>query len=935
MIMKNRIIAFVLVLAMMIPMIVFAGSEDAPATLTYAEEVFAGLGIIDEDSYNPYTKITRGEFATLVSKLVLYNNNGSADEWYQNNFEPEQGANVTPESPLFGDVDGSHKHFNGIKTLVNMGYMRGIGGNVFAPDFQMALSEGAKVVVSMLGYDEIASALGGFPTGYTNVASKCKLFSGIGKSYTDVMEMTDAVQLLYNAFDVNVKMALEIYDNELVYKDMGETFLNFFLKLEKAEGRMTDNGITSLGGTSSVGREMMIIDGKKMEYTASSYAYSRYIGREVTAYYSIDKSNENTCVYICPEDDVTVITDGTSFSGGELAYNVDGRDYQTKIPRNSVIIYNGVYTDDYTDDLLSVENGTVTLIKGDNGKSIVNVREAVGVYVSNVSYDAQKVYSALKFSSLADGVSVYSLGEGEQYDNVLIFDKNDNAITIEDIVKGDILSICASSDAKTVIEVRKLDGTVTEAELDSYTDKEFITKDTVYKFTESYNKATNKATLTPRETYKVYLDENNCIVWIAKGAQSVGKVAIYTGSGSNSANGFEDDYAVRLFTEDKELKVFKIPEKVVVNDRRESAKDVSSILESYTGKAVLYTAEEDILTSIVTPSEYGEEDVSPWYHVSPVMDVFGDGGVEPFSMQYYEPGDGASFGGYFAYTSATRLVFTVPTSEADFDNEKKFLINNPLSSGTSYKVEAYSTIKNDPVPEVLIVYSDAKGSGTVKRNRGLLITKVINTIDDEGESVTALKGYEIMQNSLKEVTVPISEDVIMTKVKEDYSVTLLPIEPEKDTDVSKYGPLTYKDLEPGDIIRYGTDSENRITTIRIAFDYSQMKGFDESLHVAWASFAGPVLNVNSKGLKLAYGIKPEDIDYTNAADVKKIKGFAFGGSKYPLVFVENDGRGLSFREGTYEDITSYELTGDSDTCDFACILTHFTGGRMGGVIYVR
>ncbi len=933
MIMKNRIIAFVLVLAMMIPMIVFAGSEDAPATLTYAEEVFAGLGIIDADSYNPYTKITRGEFATLVSKLVLYNNNGSADEWYQNNFEPEQGANVTPESPLFGDVDGSHKHFNGIKTLVNMGYMRGIGGNVFAPDFQMALSEGAKVVVSMLGYDEIASALGGFPTGYTNVASKCKLFSGIGKSYTDVMEMTDAVQLLYNAFDVNVKMALEIYDNELVYKDMGETFLNFFLKLEKAEGRMTDNGITSLGGTSSVGREMLIIDGKKMEYTASSYAYSRYIGREVTAYYSIDKSNENTCVYICPEDDVTVITDGTSFSNGELAYSANGRDYQTKIPRNSVIIYNGVYTDDYTDDLLSVENGTVTLIKGDNGKSIVNVREAVGIYVSNVSYDAQKVYSALKFSSLADGVSVYSLGEGEQYDNVLIFDKNDNAITIEDIVKGDILSICASADAKTVIEVRKLGNAVTEAELDSYTDKEFITKDTVYKFTESYNKATNKATLTPGETYKVYLDENNCIVWIAKGAQSVGKVAIYTGSGSNSANGFEDDYAVRLFTEDKELKVFNLPEKITLNGKRVKAEEVCAELDPFMGKAVIFNANEDTLSSIITPASYGETETKEWYHVSPALNVFRKTGVESFKTLYYEPGDGASFGGNFAYNSSTRLVFTVPTSENEFDNEKRFHINNPLTSSTSYTVEAYSTIKNDPVPEVLIIYADSKGTGKVTRNRGLLITKVINTVDDEGEAVTAFKGYEIKQNSLKEVTVAVDDEAYMTKYETDE--TLYPLDPEKDTDLEKFGPLTYKDLEPGDIIRYGTDGDGKIATIRIAFDYSQMRGYDESKFVPWASFAGPVLTVNNKGLKLAYGIKPEDIDYTSKDDVLKIMGFAFGGSKYPLVFVENDGRGLSFREGTYEDITSYELTGDSDTCDFACILTHFTGGRMGGVIYVR
>lgn len=933
--MKKRIISLVLVFAMILPMVVLASSDDAQTEFTYAEEVFEGLGIINAETYSPHTKITRGEFATLVSKLVLYNSSSDMDKWYQNNFEPEDVTGALPESPLFSDVDGSHKHFTGIKTLVNMGYMKGIGGNVFAPDFRMTLTEGAKVVVSMLGYDEIASAVGGFPAGYTNVANKCKLFSEIGKSYTDVMDSRDAVQLLYNAFDVDVKMALEIYDDELVYRDMGESFLNFFLKLEKAEGRITDNGYTSVAGASSkVGSEMMTVGGKNLKYTTTSESAVRYIGREVTAYYSIDKSNENACIYVLPEDEVTTITDGTSFSGGVLSYTVNGKDYRTNIPRSTSVIYNGIYTDDYTNDLLTVENGTVDLIKYD-GKYTIIVRESVGVHVSNVAYDTGKVYNSIKYSSLKHGKSVWSLSEGDEYDAVLIFNERGKKIEIEDIVKGDILNVVASSDGKSIIEVHKQGAKALELELDSYTDEEFITRDSSYEFTPAYTNAINKTTLTPGETYKVYTDDNGRIVWITSGSQSIGKVAVYTGSGSNSSNGFDEDYVVRLFTEDKELKVFKLPEKITVNDKREDAKDIFELLDPYTGKAVLYTAEEDILTSIVTPAAYGEEGVSTWYHVSPSFNIFRDVGIEPFSMQYYEPGDGASFGGYFAYTSATRLVFTVPTSEADFDNEKKFLINNPLSSSTSYKVEAYSTIKNDPVPEVLIIYSDAKGSGTVKRNRGLLITKVINTVDDEGESVTAFKGYEIMQNSLKEVTVPVSEDVIMTKVKEDYSVTLLPIEPEKDTDVSKYGPLTYKDLEPGDIIRYGTDSENRITTIRIAFDYSQMKGFDESLHVAWASFAGPVLNVNSKGLKLAYGIKPEDIDYKVDTDVKKIKGFAFGGSKYPLVFVEKDSRGLSFREGTYEDITSYELTGNSEECDFACILTHFTGGRMGGVIYVR
>ena len=942
--MKNKIIALFLAVAVIASMVITVQAQEVILERTDAEEVFTGLGIIDAQTYNPDAKLTRGEFATLVAKILLYGKYTEGESWYDRIFGAEAAADVLPDSPLFSDVDASHDEFVGISTVVGAGYMNGISNGKFAPDFQITVAETTKVIVTMLGYNGIAEAMGGYPHGYTSAANKCKLFAGVSQSATDVATYRTVLQMLYNALDVELKDISGISDENVEYSNNGETFLNFFLSLKKAEGRMTDNGFTSLTDeASSVGEKRMVVGDKVLKYAEGSYANSRYIGREVTAFYSISDDKLDTCVYIQTEDNADVITEGTTFKNGVLYYTLNGRDDSTKIPRSATIIYNGVYTDSYTNDMLCVEDGTVTLIEGDGSEVIVVVRDTKDVVASNVSYKTEKVYNTLKFASLADGKATLSLAESEEYENILIFDQNGNQITVEDITKGDVLSVIASKDNKTYLEIVKISASVIEATLDSYNDEEFITDAGTYEYSLSYNKAINKTKLEAGEIYKVYLNAQNRIVWVSSQAVGNNKVAIYTGIDTAPGDAFSENFAVRLYTEGKELKVFNLDKKITIDGERVDASKAYDLLAPFMGKAVLFEAEEAenenenaTLISITTPAPFGETDVKDWYHVSPGLKMFdGNEGVTAFKTQYYEPGDGASFGGNFAYNSSTRLVFTVPTSEDDFDNEKKFLINNPISSGTSYTVEAYSTIKNDPVPEVLIIYSDAKGSGTVKRNRGLLITKVVNTVDEDGENITAFKGYEIMQNSLKEVTVPVLEDAIMTKVKEDYSVTLLPIEPDVDTDVAKYGPLSYTDLEPGDIIRYGTDSQNRINVIRIAFDYSQMKGYDEALHVAWASFAGPVLNVNSKGLKLTYGINPEDIDYTNATDIKKIKGFAFGGSKYPLVFVEKGDRGLSFREGTYEDITSYEMTGSSDTCDFACILTHFTGGRMGGVIYVK
>lgn len=937
--MKKRIIAFVLLLTMMFSVSITAGANTAAIAEEYtdSETLFMGLGLISRESYDAANKLTRGEFATLVSKILLFTEEGDGNSWYDSVFgESETEINVDSVKPLFSDVDASHNEYNGIRTLVSQGYMKGIGADVFAPNSGITVAEALKVVVSMLGYDEIATVLGGYPNGYLQIGNKCKLLNGVNGLGTDVITARSAVALLSNAFEVQVKKALEITNGELTYKDAGETFMNFFMQLDKVEGRMTDNGYTTLVSAGSrVGNENMVVGGKTLKYAPGARICSEYIGREVVAYYSIDNATKDMCYYMYPDDNVTVITDGTEFKNGVLYYENGNKYDNVNIPRGAVVVYNGVYADSYTDEMLTVNDGVVTLIKGKSGDYIVVVKKYKDMMVSSVSYDAAKIYSELKFSSVKDGYSSICLEPGETFENVLIFDEYGNEIAVDGIVKGDVLSIAVSADGKTYAEVHKCAYSPYELELDAYTSDEFITLDSEYKFSSTFAKATNKPEFKGGETYKVYLNNFGRIVWISKGATETNKVAIYTGTSPMGAGGLTQEYAIRLYTQEGKLKVFNLPEKLTVNGKRVEAEDVAALIDDCMGKAVLYDAKDDVLTNLVTPALYGEEGVKEWYHVSPVFNVFRDTGVEPYEMIYYEPGTGGSFGwSYFAYNKSSSItIFTVPTSEDDFDNEKRFFVNRSFSTGISCVIEAYSSIKNDPVPEVLVIYEDAEGgSDKIEGKEAFLISQIINKVNEDGEPVKAFKGYKISYNKLQETTITVAEDAYMSKPKANTTSTLIPVKP--DDSVAECGPRTVDELEPGDIVRYGTNGDGEISIMRISFDYSQMKGFDESKWVAWASFSGPVLNVNSKGLKLVTDILPENIDYTKAADVQKIRGFAFS-SSYPLIFVKKTERGLNFRVGTYSDITSYEMTGDSALTDFACMLTHYTGGRMGGVIYVK
>lgn len=945
--MKNKIAALFLVLTMIFSMTVSAGASAITADATDAETLLTGLGILNADSYNPDEKITRGEFATLISLLLSYGEDKGGQTWYDNTFGKEViDSGILPEEPLFSDVDASHSEYEGIKAVVNAGYMNGISSDRFAPDFQIALSEAVKVLVSMLGYDEIATALGGFPAGYNQVATKCKLYTGVNQSIDSALTRRNVVQLISNVLDVPVKALSEVNDGNIVYTDSGETFMNFYLGLYKAEGVMTDNGTTSLtAATSRVGASSMIVGGKTLKYSDRTYTYSSYIGRDVDAYYLVDKKGKNVCVYVEAVDDVTIITEGTSFSHGVLHYTIDGRNDSIPVPRSAAVIYNGVYSGNYTDAMLTVSDGDVTIIDGNNGLVLV-VNKYQDFLVANVSYDSQKIYNLLTFPAGSLEKTSLSLKEGDQYRTVHVFDANGKKITVDDIKKGDVLSVLSSADNSTYLEVRIVPDSKKQFAYTSWTNNEIIGPDGSYEFGTSFINANNKNEFVSNNGVNIYVNAFNRIVWIGEeGREDIsadaskldGKtVGIYTDVGPDTPNSLDEEYFIRLYTQSGELKVYKIPEKITVDGARMVDSALDAYMDPFTGKPILFTAEEDVITSIVTPGEYGNEDNRNWYHVSPELNMFRTTptGVAPFKIKYYQPGDGASFGANFAYDSNTKYVFTVPTDENMFDNEKRFFVNDGLSSGTSYYVEAYSTIKDDPVPEVLVIYENTEGSGQITRNRALLITKVVETEGEDGEKLTAFEGYRIMQNSLTKVTVPVATDAYMSKPKEDYSAT---VEPLSSTDINRaqYGPLTYAELEPGDIIRYGTDGDGHIKVIRIAFDYNQWKGFDDSgNHTAWASFAGPVYNVSKKGIKiLTENVNPGSV--TTEADFKKIKGYAFGGSKYPLVFVKNTGSKLYFSEGTYEDITSYEMSGSVSTCDFACILTHFSGGRMGGVVYVR
>lgn len=90
-------------------------------------------------------------------------------------------------------------------------------GQFFRPNDDVLYSEAIKMIISTLGYDDLAQKNGGYPYGYLNVAQMLNISDGILVPENEKVTYSDMVKLLYNAVNS------ELYSKELYVKN-GETY---------------------------------------------------------------------------------------------------------------------------------------------------------------------------------------------------------------------------------------------------------------------------------------------------------------------------------------------------------------------------------------------------------------------------------------------------------------------------------------------------------------------------------------------------------------------------------------------------------------------------------------------------------------------------------------------------------------------------------------
>ena len=163
----------------------FAGYPDVDATADYADSValLSALEILEGDEqgkFNPESTITRAEFAAVVCRALGLENN----------------ANSAAGATIFNDVAANHWATGYINLATQQGIVNGKGNGIFDPEGNVTYAEAVKMLVVALGFEPVAAAKGGYPTGYLAVANSIKMTAGIYGTGTNVPALRKTVAML-------------------------------------------------------------------------------------------------------------------------------------------------------------------------------------------------------------------------------------------------------------------------------------------------------------------------------------------------------------------------------------------------------------------------------------------------------------------------------------------------------------------------------------------------------------------------------------------------------------------------------------------------------------------------------------------------------------------------------------------------------------------
>lgn len=878
--MKRRIFAMVLAAVMLLPTVLASAAfGDVTEETPYAEEIaiLEALGVVTGDENNdfdPDGELLRADFAMMVGTILGYDKTPAAEQ-------------------VFSDVPQDHYAAGVIAALHGSGVLSGVGGGLFEPDSSVTFAQAAKVLVSITGYQQLAQAQGGYPTGYIIQASTIGISSDMPQDQP--LTRAQAAHLIYQALRADLRQQV-VYDNDYPQYEIirGETLLTNVMQVYMLRNVVVNDTYK----TSSQLQEQQVKIGGVIYNTGETNA-ADFIGQGVTIYYKIDETlpEELVLLYIntMPQSSEVVIPadDIISYENNTLRYVEDGRTTSTYIGRDANIMYNGRSVV-YDSSLFQVQNGSIRLSNSDGGGTynLVEIESYENILIGGIDYENQVIYDRYDRSLMVQ------VPDDQSAVCEVRLPGDETIFSFEDLSEGMLVSVYESQDGqyiKIVIGGDPITATVTE-----------ISDDQIKLGETWYEKAPSLDRMPAIElggTYTFFQDIDNRIAARSSDVASQQYGFVIELGAKNG--GMDTEMQVMLLNAEGEVAVMDLAASMNLNGTsiKSGSEDGRNALLS----ALKSDGNVDSSSAVYTPGGIISQLVT--YQVNAAGEInelrTAKVGQEPYefsldfakSSQQYKSGR-KTFRMKFMAGTNTKIFMVSPDGsidEEDFDS----VDSSRLQNDRTYQVAAYDV--DDGGAAAAIVIWENTGGETTNDSAFGVVDKVVSAVKEDGSATQKLyaiangKYVELLTDEMGTLQVQSGDGMRqvqrgdgiiyetnrqgeISKVTLEFDVTR-PYSPQQKNSVFNYLWTMYGTV-------YSKEGNNFIMTSNVA------EQIDDSLFEnrdAWISFT-------AAGNIYIYDAKEDEV---NRATADEIYTYMMSGENASRIYVR-------FRYESVRDILIYK-----------------------------
>lgn len=733
------------------------------------------------------------------------------------------------------DVPQTHYAYDAIGMLTDMGILSGTGSSLFKPDDPIEAAAAYKILLAMLGYEEIAVNKGGYPIGYLTTAQEVNIASGNGGYLT----RGDMLITLSRALTAEMLVQITYSENGMNRFEVSEndTMLSVYRDVYYKKGILYGAEMINIGAGALNEKNEVLIDGVIYE---CDFSLSDKIGEQIRFYAYINEKNDERKILWVKETgktDVLYLTEeeisGFDKNTFTLSYYASGnKASKINLDRGITVIYNGREVTKNIDEVLSEGNYSIKLLSMENEYDTAIVKSYENIVADSIDSTNMVIYdkaSPGNFVKLDESLYDY-----------LVIKQAGSEITFAEIAAGFVLSVAVSKDeryAEVIVTNIKVSGTLSSAENTGDGVNVVIDGKKYYmpgKTLEDMPQIGLTVTLfTDRLGYGAYIET-------VTGSHYAAYVVRTVIEGS----GLDNVLKIKLFTQDKEMKILSCAKSVVADGERikNDPEEINKIFtENNEFKPQLVLIETDsegkiskIDTSNVRKDAESEENTLSLSFASESL-----------------PWKWIGHLGQRAVLDDNTIIFEVPVNlqEAE-DDDFRIRKKAELIHDSYYQSEGYrTTIRND-FEEYVVVTST--GSTDFDESLPVVFEGIVSMLDEEGNTVEGLSGKQG------------SVDVV------------LPSD----------GKLSFssKNLTRGMLVRPFINNKNKVTSIEVLFEPSKIGTYNTpgQFNARYGVIVGYVNDVIGNIMKIGY-TDPKVVDHTTSKYTAPVIVYDTQNTKKPVI----------------------------------------------------